>query len=330
MLGNIISIILVFIAFVFLRFSNNSPLSHVFHYTPSMNPSFSGNCTIFPAGSSHVTLSQQSRDPHLKGFFSYDPLGPEVGSLDIRDIAAQLGMRLPNTPHRYDLVNEFGHHVVSPAQCQWRHGYLYLLRKREVWTWPAVEAGNELEVDVTETYGDYMLYKLKTLSTRPRVFLVEDLLKPAEIARIKEVVGLKEKRREAVEEGEFGSHVWLNGSDDRVFVRLDRRITDILKVPEMLIRYVGGFEAIKYGPGEHTPVASDYLTEENKEGSHYINLKRNYLATVVYYLEQAAEGGETCFPLSNEEDPECKNGLKVKPKAGSGLTSFSFFFFSFF
>jgi len=321
MLGNIISLIFLFIAIVFLRFSGNSPLFHVFHYTPAVNPSFTGNCTIFPSGYYH------QHEAATKGF-SYDPLASGASSLDIREIAAQLGMRLPNIPHRYDLVNEFGHHVASPAQCQWRHGYLYLLRKRELWTWPTVKVGNELEVDVTGTYGDFTLHKLQTLSTRPRVFLVEDLLKPEEIARIREVVS-KERKLEAVEGGNLGSHAWLNGSDDRVFVRLDSRISNILKVPEMLVREVGGYEVVRYGPGEHTPVASDYLTEENEEGSHHINLKRNYFATVAYYVEQAAEGGETCIPLTKEADPECEKGLKIKPKAGSGQSILHSFFFSF-
>lgn len=320
-LGNIIGIFFLILSIIWLRFSVDSPLAFQFHFLPALSPSFSGNCTVFPSGYNHLYPAHQTPG------FSFDPKKTSAATLDPRNVADVLGMHIPGLPHQYDYFNEYGQLLKDPAvQCQQRHGFVYLMRKREVWTWPAVEVGDRLQVESFQWTGNFVLHNVTTLHARPRVFEVDNFLAQDEIDTLKELAdeaGYKKTQGE-------GERATLS-EWSKILSRIDLRIADVLRIPSLVIQYHAHLDVIKYGEGEGSSPFHPFVEKEGEEGEyqHHLVLKRNILVSIIMQLEEPKAGGATCFPLANEDTPSndpkpCDDSdFQVRLKKGSALVVYN-------
>ncbi|XP_021763974.1 probable prolyl 4-hydroxylase 10 [Chenopodium quinoa] len=97
----------------------------------------------------------------------------------------------------------------------------------------------------------------------------------------------------------------------------------------MLSEHAEGLQILHYEEGQKYEPNHDYFLDEfNKK-----NGGQRIIATVLMYLSDVEEGGETVFPASHgnfsslpgwNERSECaKRGLSVKPKMGDALLFWS-------
>jgi prolyl 4-hydroxylase len=83
--------------------------------------------------------------------------------------------------------------------------------------------------------------------------------------------------------------------------RIERRISQLMNVP---IEHAEGLQVLHYGPGQEYKAHYDFFSPKNPQA------RNNRISTLIIYLNDVEEGGETVFPLLQ---------LKVKPKRGSAL-----------
>jgi len=83
--------------------------------------------------------------------------------------------------------------------------------------------------------------------------------------------------------------------------RIERRISQLMNVP---IEHAEGLQVLHYGPGQEYKVHYDFFGQNSPAA------RNNRISTLVIYLNDVEEGGETVFPLLD---------LAVKPKRGSAV-----------
>jgi prolyl 4-hydroxylase len=71
-----------------------------------------------------------------------------------------------------------------------------------------------------------------------------------------------------------------------------------------------GLQVLRYGPGGECRAHFDFLVPSNKANSESIARSGQRLSTLIVYLNDVAEGGETVFP---------EIGLSVVPRRGDAL-----------
>jgi prolyl 4-hydroxylase len=92
------------------------------------------------------------------------------------------------------------------------------------------------------------------------------------------------------------------GENENPFIhRIEKRIAQLMHVP---IEHAEGLQVLHYGPGQEYRAHHDFFKADSPAA------KNNRISTLVVYLNDVEEGGETVFPLLD---------LKVKPKRGSAL-----------
>jgi len=279
-------------------------------------------------------------------------------------------MRKAGVPHRYYLYNEHGHRVKSPGDCRRLNGVLFMVRRADLFTWPASRRNASVTVDVYEHDAALEFYSLLALSTRPRVFLVEGFLSERELEVMKGLVAQKEKqekhkekdkekkeqeKKEQEEKEEEEKEVkdkekektgqtekidsseparfLLHHNESFLFSRLDHRLTELLRIPEPLIKDAGSWEVKKYSEGQGEEPHYDYWDSELPDGSRWRKFNRTLFVTATLYLEEPLEGGEASFPLIGKDSPDlqkadvCGENTKFRPQPGS--SSFSSLPFAF-
>ncbi|KAH8961338.1 hypothetical protein BDL97_05G045400 [Sphagnum fallax] len=105
----------------------------------------------------------------------------------------------------------------------------------------------------------------------------------------------------------------------KVIEAIERRISVYAMVPvengELL-------QVLRYEPGQYYKAHHDYFADE-------FNLKRGgqRVATMLMYLSDGVEGGETFFPSVGDKECRCggemKRGICVKPKRGDAILFWS-------
>ncbi|CAM6026275.1 unnamed protein product [Sphagnum balticum] len=105
----------------------------------------------------------------------------------------------------------------------------------------------------------------------------------------------------------------------KVIEAIERRISVYAMVPvengELL-------QVLRYEPGQYYKAHHDYFSDE-------FNLKRGgqRVATMLMYLSDGVEGGETFFPSVGDKECSCggemKRGICVKPKRGDAILFWS-------
>ncbi|XP_076922881.1 putative prolyl 4-hydroxylase 3 [Bidens hawaiensis] len=121
------------------------------------------------------------------------------------------------------------------------------------------------------------------------------------------------------------SGTFLRRGRDKIVRNIDKRIADYTFIP---VEHGEGLQILHYEEGQKYEPHFDYFLDEfnTKNGGQRI-------ATVLMYLSDVEEGGETVFPaaqgnFSSKPDwsnaSECaKKGLYVKPKMGDALLFWS-------
>ncbi|KAJ3672244.1 hypothetical protein LUZ60_006965 [Juncus effusus] len=121
------------------------------------------------------------------------------------------------------------------------------------------------------------------------------------------------------------SGTFLQRGRDKVIRTIEQRIADYTFIP---VEHGEGLQILHYEVGQKYEPHFDYFLDDfnTKNGGQR-------MATVLMYLSDVEEGGETIFPnakinsssLSWHDDlSECgKNGLGVRPKAGDALLFYS-------
>jgi prolyl 4-hydroxylase len=71
-----------------------------------------------------------------------------------------------------------------------------------------------------------------------------------------------------------------------------------------------GLQVLRYGPGGHVRPHFDFLVPSNAANSESIARSGQRLSTLIVYLNDVLEGGETVFP---------EIGLSVVPRRGGAL-----------
>lgn len=121
------------------------------------------------------------------------------------------------------------------------------------------------------------------------------------------------------------SGMFLKRGKDKTIMNLERRIADFTFIP---VENGEGLQVLHYEEGQKYDPHFDYFVDEfnTKNGGQRV-------ATVLMYLSDVEEGGETIFPAAQgnysavpwwNELSECgKKGLSVKPKMGDALLFWS-------
>ncbi|CAA3020817.1 probable prolyl 4-hydroxylase 3 isoform X1 [Olea europaea var. sylvestris] len=121
------------------------------------------------------------------------------------------------------------------------------------------------------------------------------------------------------------SGMFLRRGRDKVIRAIEKRIADYTFIP---VEHGEGLQVLHYEEGQKYEPHFDYFLDEfnTKNGGQRI-------ATVLMYLSDVEEGGETVFPAAKgnfssvpgwNEMSECaKRGLSVKPKMGDALLFWS-------
>lgn len=202
--------------------------------------------------------------------------------------------------------------------------------------WPADHIGNIHEVNSSNGYwrcdGISMdcqettpiTYNVEVVSTRPKVFIIEDFLSDYETDHIKTLASPKVKESTVGNNDGGGvltsktrtsKNTWIPRSSSVVTDTISRRVADVLGLDEAVLwtnRNVEDMQVVHYRDNQRYDPHTDWGVQGHEE-SRFI--------TLLMYLNDPADataGGETSFPKGNCDDfkNEIGCGFKVTPKKG--------------
>jgi prolyl 4-hydroxylase len=86
-------------------------------------------------------------------------------------------------------------------------------------------------------------------------------------------------------------------------------------------------QTLRYRIGEHYHTHHDYF-DPKVFGAYNQADGRNRFITVLFYLTDVEEGGETAFPMAGDPRPlrsysDCSRGLRVRPQQGKAVIFYS-------
>jgi prolyl 4-hydroxylase len=158
--------------------------------------------------------------------------------------------------------------------------------------------------------------KVKVLSWSPRIFLLEHFLTPFECDHLI-VKARPELKRSTVVSSVVDGEVhpartskgmfFQKDSGDLVLKNVERRIAELTMLPE---ENGEAIQVLSYGHGEEYQPHWDYFDSNTEGGALCYNRGGQRVATLIMYLENTEEGGETIFPKAN---------IKVKPVKGNAV-----------
>ncbi|KAK1643272.1 hypothetical protein QYE76_061077 [Lolium multiflorum] len=181
--------------------------------------------------------------------------------------------------------------------------------------------------------GFYDPKRVTQISWRPRAFLYSGFLSHAECDHLvklakgrleKSMVADNDSGKSVMSLVRTSSGTFLAKREDDIISGIEKRVAAWTFLPEENAESV---QVLHYEVGQKYDAHFDYFTDK-------INLKRggHRVATVLMYLTDVKQGGETVFPnaegghlqLKDETWSECaRSGLAVKPRKGDALLFFS-------
>eukprot|EP00978_Attheya_sp_CCMP212_P019791 scaffold55810_cov40-Attheya_sp.AAC.3 len=182
---------------------------------------------------------------------------------------------------------------------------------------------------------------LQVVSCAPRVFQMDHFLSPVEIQHLLQMAETADMKKSTVHPGggsgeaaDNGAHrddttrsstnAWVHREESPIVNALYRRAADVFQIPEQLMRRRGteeramgssiaeALQLVHYGPGEEYAPHHDF---------HYPSVRNPHqssrFATLLLYLNDVTEGGETTFPRA--QTTEFHDGIRITPKAGTAV-----------
>jgi prolyl 4-hydroxylase len=182
---------------------------------------------------------------------------------------------------------------------------------------------------------------LTVLSCAPRVFEVPNFLSDVEVAHILEIAGAADMQRSGVRASEgsdvatsntrTSTNTWVSRKTDIIIDAIYQRAAAVLRIDESLLRYRHKFEVPEFTESRTSiaePLQLVHYNPDEKYDPHHdftmpglVHLQPSRFATLLLYLNDNMEGGETAFPI-------WRNGvtsgpLMVKPERGKAVLFYS-------
>ena len=104
-----------------------------------------------------------------------------------------------------------------------------------------------------------------------------------------------------VNELRTSSSMFLEESENDIVARVEKRVSSIMNIP---IEHGEGLQILKYTPGQEYKAHYDFFSSTSKAANN------NRISTLVMYLNDVEEGGETFFP---------KLDFSVSPQKGTAV-----------
>jgi prolyl 4-hydroxylase len=174
---------------------------------------------------------------------------------------------------------------------------------------PRIAPGNVIRAADTEVR---VLQRVE----RPIIVLLEGVLSGTECSDLVELARPRLQRSTVVDPGTGTNMVADYRNSEGMFFRLgenvlikrlDQRLAALMNCP---VENGEGLQVLRYGAGGHTAPHFDFLIPSNATNSESIARSGQRLSTLIVYLNDVLEGGETVFPEA---------GLAVVPRQGHGL-----------
>lgn len=161
--------------------------------------------------------------------------------------------------------------------------------------------------------GDHIIVddrkiNIVTKFDEPLIVVLDNVLSDQECNKLIEFSkdNLKSSKISSSGEGEgndirTSSSMFFQGNENDILEKLEKRISAIMCIP---IEHAEGIQILKYTPGQEYKAHFDFFNSASKAA------KNNRISTLVIYLNDVEEGGETYFPKLN---------LSISPKKGSAV-----------
>lgn len=104
-----------------------------------------------------------------------------------------------------------------------------------------------------------------------------------------------------VNELRTSSSMFFEESENEIVARVEKRVSSIMNIP---IEHGEGLQILQYTPGQEYRAHNDFFSSTSKAANN------NRISTLVMYLNDVEEGGETYFPKLN---------FSVTPKKGMAV-----------
>lgn len=104
-----------------------------------------------------------------------------------------------------------------------------------------------------------------------------------------------------VDEQRTSSSMFFEESENELIARVEKRISSIMNIP---IEHGEGIQILQYTPGQEYKAHYDFFSSTSKIANN------NRISTLVMYLNDVEQGGETFFPELN---------LSVSPQKGMAV-----------
>lgn len=152
---------------------------------------------------------------------------------------------------------------------------------------------------------DDCIVSATVLHKEPLIMRLERFLTDDECRQLIETAAprLKESKlvNKVVSEIRTSRGMFFEEGESAFIHRIERRIAQLMNVP---IEHAEGLQVLHYGPGQDYKAHHDFFQENTPSA------RNNRISTLIVYLNDVDEGGETVFPLLQ---------IQVKPKRGSAL-----------
>lgn len=187
----------------------------------------------------------------------------------------------------------------------------------------------------------YQNYSLRTISLKPRIFLIENFLDDEEIKNIIKIGQKKtwDKSQIYTSNGNINSssrnsnQTWIRKEDDNFIIKIDNRIKGIVRIEDDDLQEP--LQLLKYNEKGYYYAHHDTFNQNIYSNDTNIQRGQQRLLTFFIYLNDVEEGGETVFLyggergyILNDENinyKDCTKGFKVKPKKGSAILWYNLF-----
>jgi len=151
---------------------------------------------------------------------------------------------------------------------------------------------------------------------RPVIVLLEGVLSGAECSELIELARPRLLRSTVVDPGTGTNTVadyrnsegmFFRLGETALIARLDERVSALMNCP---VENGEGLQVLRYEAGGHTAPHFDFLIPSNATNSDSIARSGQRLSTLIVYLNDVPQGGETVFPVA---------GLSITPRRGNAV-----------